>query len=253
MTPNLESDEARAILHRALDYPYVSPHKSYLFADGEAEPLGDAPTAALARGTPVLAYGSSRAPEQLQRKFYGWRNIQIPVLRGKLRDWDVVYSAHYAHYGSIPATLYPRAGAEIECAVMWLSQQQLQKMHDTEALGRNYSFVRLDELDLEVDYYGKLTRVHSYVGIQGALNFDNGPVSVWEIDGEGRSFTQMSQREIQTVAMGWLAGDANLEDWIIQTVTCPITRKQRNKRLEEFGLHFDYPDMHWLEGQPKLD
>src|SRR5688500_1625447 len=126
--PALLEDARVERLARAHGYPYPYPETSYLYVDGVALPLyahgpepiqgaeveiggtrlgafehlerlGAGDTAREPR-TPLLAYGSNRAPVQLGRKYGHWREpVVIPVLHGWLRDFDVVYAARLASYG----------------------------------------------------------------------------------------------------------------------------------------------------------
>src|SRR4051794_32396637 len=91
------------IVARALGYPFPRPDTSVLIADGRVREL----TRLDPRGrTPVLAYGSNASPESLGWKFPDERDAMVPLVRGRLRDLDVVYSSHIAIYGSVPATLH---------------------------------------------------------------------------------------------------------------------------------------------------
>ena len=64
--------------------------------------------------TPVLAYGSNAAPEVLSRKL-ALSDQPVLVVPARLREFDVVYSAHISPYGAVPATLQrspgPRSGS----------------------------------------------------------------------------------------------------------------------------------------------
>ncbi|MEA2405520.1 MAG: hypothetical protein QOE08_2167, partial [Thermoleophilaceae bacterium] len=50
--------------------------------------------------TPVLAYGSNASPGGTRWKFPDDRDSVTPLLRGTMRELDVVYSAHISVYGS---------------------------------------------------------------------------------------------------------------------------------------------------------
>ena len=122
------------ILERALSYPFPRPATSIAIAgdrvlelvqldtrdlgssvvqDGGAERTlaevcrdGALPGASLEQPrTAVLAYGSNASPAGLGWKFPDERSAVVPLIRGKLRGVDVVYSSHIAVYGSVPATL----------------------------------------------------------------------------------------------------------------------------------------------------
>ena len=89
------------VLKRAAGYPYDITPTSYTFIDGEAAPFDPA----LTKGRyPVIGYGSNQSPQRLRQK-YGAAHAPIAVQRGRLADHDVVYSAHFSSYGSLPAAL----------------------------------------------------------------------------------------------------------------------------------------------------
>ncbi|MCW9045698.1 MAG: hypothetical protein OQK35_05145, partial [Alphaproteobacteria bacterium] len=123
----------------ALSYPYNLPKHSYLLTEEGAKPLeGSFNTD---QKVPVLACGSNQSPDQLLRKFSGMlADDPIPVTRGYLNGFDVAYSAHISSYGSIPASPVATQGVRSSLAINWLTPLQLERMHDTEALGQNYAF-----------------------------------------------------------------------------------------------------------------
>ena len=47
---------------------------------------------------------------------------------------DVVHSACFSYYGAVPCTAYPCQGTDITLNAVWLTDAQLQIMHDTEAV-----------------------------------------------------------------------------------------------------------------------
>ena len=91
--------------------------------------------------------GSNRSPEQLLRKFGD--SETIPVTNARLWDYDVFYSAHVASYGSIPAVLGGAVGTVVDVSVTWLLPHQLQRMHETEAVGKSYDYGESSSLRIE--------------------------------------------------------------------------------------------------------
>ena len=104
--------------------------------------------------TPVLAAGSNQSHEQLARKYSVLPgHVEIPVQKGMLNDFDSVYAAHLAGYGSVPSTFYPSAGTRVTTYVLWLDEAQLNRMHETE---RNYTYDRLEAITVEIDDDGEV-------------------------------------------------------------------------------------------------
>ena len=155
----MASDSVR----RALSYPFEIPSRSYVVAGVRYEELPDgAPLPDVAGRHPVLALGSNQSPQQLIRKFKDRGLGPIPVVRGRLHDFDIVYAAHVAAYGSIPATLRHCPGAAVTLFVNWLDEAQLARMHETETATGNYHFGRLDVITLRLEIGGDLTSAFLY-------------------------------------------------------------------------------------------
>ena len=107
-------------LAHALAYPFDITNHSVTLREGEAAAFTRADTAGR---HPVLAYGSNQSPARLNEKFAP--DQVVPVERAWLANHDVVYSAHMAGYGSIPATLRYVPGTCVALAVTWLDDAQI--------------------------------------------------------------------------------------------------------------------------------
>lgn len=166
-------------------YPYERPRRSYLFVDGGVRPLHEPPSS---ERVPVIAAGSNAAPERLAAKFTGW-SAEVPVTRAILHDHAVVYAAHFASYGAVPATLHPAPGARSEVFVTWLTAAQLVHMHTTEGVGVRYDYVELSGLRLEVEGHGRLAQAGAYLARNGALTVEGAPVRLAAVPGGSCTFT----------------------------------------------------------------
>ena len=71
-------------------------------------------------------------------------NKIISVTPAILYDSDVCYAASISSYGSMPATQWPSIGTSVELNVLWLTREQLELMHLTEAVGVAYDFVKME-------------------------------------------------------------------------------------------------------------
>ncbi len=203
-----------AALDRAFGYPYAAPTHDYIFRSGTIEPLQD--DAPLDGRTPVLAIGSNRAPEQLTRKFGTGSDAIIPVTWTTVADHDVVYSAHIAGYGSLPATIHRSPGTRVQAAVTWLTTAQVDRMHETERVGFAYDFFPLD-VDIVLNRTGRRIEepVGCYVSLGGALALDGEPVALAEVPAEGRNFQELGQREKLGVVHARFGAGGSLEEWVI--------------------------------------
>lgn len=161
-------------------YPFHIPDDSYVLGKDGWRPVNDpADTHEHTQGRhAVIASGSNASPDRLAIKFADHAHLlsdPIPVTQAQLHDFDSVYSAHFSGYGSIPATLAHAPGAMAEVFVTWLTDAQLNRMHETEAVGVNYDFVKLTDIRLLNEYGGGFTQAHAYMSKRGCLNKDGEP------------------------------------------------------------------------------
>ena len=180
------------VISRALDYPYSSPAYDFVLDNGSVTRLQDKDS--LAGRIPVLAVGSNRSPEQLLRKF-GELDV-LPVTSIQLFGYDVVYAAHMASYGSIPAVLTRSPGTVVDIGINWLSRIQLERMHETEAIGVNYNFGVASKLNILSGNEHKIHNVGCYLSIHGCLSLKKNLIALKEINARDRIFTALSQFEI---------------------------------------------------------
>ena len=199
------------IVERALGYPFPRPRSSVLIAAGRVEPL----TELDARGrTPVLAYGSNASPESLGWKFPDERDAVVPLVRGRLRDLDVVYSSHIAVYGSVPATLQGSAGTAVETFVAYLTDHQLALVEGWEI---NSTYASL-AVDLELEHGAAPAEVGAFVSRHGPLAVQGAPVALAAVTAAGRRFAAMTQPEVLEHVRAALAPEQSLEDFVTANV-----------------------------------
>ncbi len=231
----------RDLLGRAKSYPFRIPGCSYLLVDGGYEELPeDGPLPDLSARQPVLACGSNQSPERLARKFAGFIDGPVPVIRAGVTDFDSVYSVHFSRNGSIPATYQQAPGATASLFVNWLTPAQQQRLHETEAVGRNYDFGRLDGIQVRMDGGGVLTHAFAYVGRHGCLINDDAPVALAAVPATGRRWPALTEEQVLTLARDRLAPDRPLDDFIRETISEEKTRLARTDTLKSEGRPFSY-------------
>ncbi len=244
MTPSdrTQTVNSRA-LARALAYPFAIPEHSFLYIDGEVRPLDgplDPAAPELEGRVPVLAVGSNAAPEHLKLKFGQLDGVQvIPVERARLFDFDSVYSAHVASYGSIPATLAPSPGTELALGITWLRADQLSRMHQTE--GANYRFGHLSGVRVEIGPARALDRVSAYVSVHGCLAVGRAPVAVAGIAASNRKFEEMSQLEVLSLARDRFVPGTPLDDFIGDAIGDAGVRRRLTAELKKDALTYAPP------------
>lgn len=222
---------AESALPRAVDYPYLAPLESYVFATSD-----NAPTFSITGRQPVLALGSNAAPLQLRRKFADLAG-HIPVSRAVLFDHVVVYSAHFTRYGALPATLYRHPGAIAFVAITWLDARQLDRMHETESVGVNYDYLELDDIRLEHD--GALAEatipvdlaVGAYVSRWGPMAHQKRPIRLAETASSNCPLPALTQPAALRVAQRRVAPELAFDDFLRRLVDDPPFRTDCSRKL----------------------
>jgi hypothetical protein len=206
--------------------------------DGEVRPLDgplDGAAPELEGRVPVLAVGSNAAPRHLEAKFGALDGAQaIPVERARLFDFDSVYSAHIASYGSIPATLIPSPGTVLALGITWLSADQLSRMHETE--GANYRFGQLSGVRVEIGGGRALDGISAYVSVHGCLAVGGAPCGVARIAARNRKFEEMSQPEVLSHARDRLAPGTPLDDFILGAIGDAGYRRRLTAELKKDAI-----------------
>jgi hypothetical protein len=199
------------IVERALGYPFPRPRTSVVI---EGVSVREPVEADLADRTAVLAYGSNASPESLGWKFPDERHVVVPLVRGTMRDVDVVYSSHIAVYGSVPATLQGSPGTEAETFVAFLTGAQLELVASWE-INANYEEL---EIDLELELGEPPPSVGAFVSRHGCLTAGGAEVAVAEVPARERRFAAMTQPEVLEHVRASVAPDLDLDDFILGNV-----------------------------------
>jgi hypothetical protein len=186
--PEPAADEA---VRRAEEYPFDLPFGSYQFRAGACESLSRVDL----QRRPVLAIGANGAPSQLTRKF-GTCPEGIPVTRAIVYDHAVVFSAHLAAYGAVPATLVPHRGSCCWVFVTWLAETQMPILHASEGIGDRYDYVTLEGTRIVDEFAGPLRSVGVYVSRSGPLLHQRAPIRVAEVPTTGCQLPALIQRGV---------------------------------------------------------
>ncbi len=239
-----ESREDR--LARAKRYPYELPKASYLLFEGRKVTDRGHTVNDMEKRKPVLAYGSNAAFEQLKLKYAKTLAKElIPVFKVILPGFDVVYSARFSRYGSIPAALAPSKGTVLETFVTYLTDRQLSIMHDSE-LGKTpskaaYKFGELRGLNAMVDRVGLAERLYLYQSRVGALARDGGMVAYEEVSAQNRKFLAARHEEMLGVMHKVLDGTGDLDDFIIKIADDDEARRDHSASLRESSIPIKLP------------
>jgi hypothetical protein len=215
--PLADSDDA--IVERALAYPYVPPHRSYVLGDGPVEREGR---------HVLLAYGANGSPEVLRRKL--GNGARLEVLAGTLHDFDVVYSSHVSAYGAIPSTLHPSPGRAVPVFALLVDDDQLVTLVESEF---NYSVQRLTGLTFE-----HADSAIVFVSRHGALGLTHEPIPL----------SEMPQREAQRLVREHVAPDEGEREFILNNVRDRARALRFTVELRRRGIPFSAPGAVVLDG-----
>ena len=228
-------------LIRAYGYPYPAPKHDFLFRAGDVVPLDL--SVDLGGRQPVIAVGSNRAPEQLARKFGPEHDRTIPVTWAWMQGYDVVYCAHLAGYGSVPATLHGSPGTEVRVAVTWLTEAQLERMHETENVGASYVYGTFDPDTINLGEGRPAVRAGCYITKCGALALDGAPVALAEIEARGRRFRSLPQAAKLALLHSMFGDHPEEEAWVLSLLgeENGPRRAHLTERLSEATVLFEDP------------
>jgi hypothetical protein len=192
----VKPEEMAAILRRALEYPYATPERSYLYRDGTAEELPA--ELDLADRTPLLAYGANAAPEALAYKLAALPEEGMPVLRAELEGFDVVYSAHVSPYGAVPATLLESPGTVTPVFVLHPTEGQMALLTATEL---NYHLV-------------EVSGMAAYRSKHGCLELNGFPIALAAVRSQGRTLPELDQPAMLERVRAHLEPELTLEEFV---------------------------------------
>ena len=189
----------------------------------------------------MIGYGSNAAPEQLARKFRDTLGeTAIPVLRAPLADHDVVYSAHFARYGSIGATLAVSPGTTVDVAVLTLGAAELGCIHETELGVYDFGTLRDARLTLR-DVTPPPMRAEVYLSRHGGVARDGGPIALAEVAAERRRLPALSQTQVLEMARDRLAPGQPLDSFLATVIDDRTARERFTEALRARAVPLPHP------------
>lgn len=236
-------DSDDQLLALAKLYPYNAPPGSYLFIDGGSRPIsrGAIDAAAYEARVPVIAHGSNRSPEQLARKF--GTGAAIPVSRGWLNGYDVVYSAHITRYGAVATNLRHIPGMQVEIWITWLTERQLLRMHETELGTEIYRYGELTGVEIALDA-GPAETIRGagvYLSRNGYLAADGAAVGLAAVPANGRPHDSLHQEEALTLVRDRHHPDQELDMMILTLIREPDRRRALIDQMRAHALPPEAP------------
>jgi hypothetical protein len=213
-------DGRREVVERALGYPFAVPEHSFAIVDGGEAPLAAAGELGPGR-LPLIAYGANASPAVLGRKLTADPD-PIAVVRASLFDHDVVYSAHIAAYGSIPATLRPSPGTEAPVFVAFPTAAQLALITETEP---NYEVELVGGISCRLETGEELAEATAYLSRHGCLEVGGAVAALSAVRSRGREFAELSQRQALEHARDRLRPGQALDEFILGCVAGKVPRR----------------------------
>lgn len=232
--PNMGTIEA---IERAKSYPFRRPQCSYIFTHDHEHLLEGHPTTweiDLDGLTPVFGYASNPSPVALAHKFAAIPEVHIPVIAFEVEGYDAVYSSHVSA-GYIPATITPSGGTRIQGFMIYLNEQELKTMDDSESRGVNYELLELDATGRFEDGV-ELERPLSYVSLHGVLQIEGEPRAVPGTEAKGRKFQEMAQWDALEKVIETVAPDVGDDQFIGTSIANLTQRKAWTAKLKESDL-----------------
>jgi hypothetical protein len=262
-----------ALVQLGFTYPFAREPDSYLFLDGVVYPyaevtddlLGDsrvllpdgsAITAhrllrafdleaeAFEPQTPVIGYRSNASPIQLTNKFIveDFPEIPvIPVMKGTIKDYDVVFAPHFVSYGAMPATIVPMPGTDAEIWVNWLDDAELAQMNSSEGAGGLSAF---GDLSAEWEVAGPdPDTMKVYVDCFGGLEVDGRLLALSAVAATGRTARAVPEPEALDAVLPTLGWRRSLFELLLANVTSERARDRHTGRIEELGVQFHDPNV----------
>jgi hypothetical protein len=230
-----DTSDRHAALARARGYPYPIPERSYHWRKSQVHDFDPARTEGR---TPVLAVGSNQSPEQITRKFGHVEGAEIPVQRCTLQGFDVVYSAHIAGYGSVPAMLQAAPSTTVTLFVNWLDAAQLAAMHETELRSGNYYYGRLDEIALTLEGGETLTSVHGYISRRGHIRHGDEGIALVKVTAQNRQRPAQDTAQMLAHVHERIASNEPLDDFILRLIDEPDFRQSVIAELSTDSVDF---------------
>ncbi|MEP3244773.1 MAG: hypothetical protein ABJN40_11490 [Sneathiella sp.] len=226
-------------ISHALDYPYPRPNHSYMLRGRNISPM---PADFWPAGRyPVIACGSNASPDQLIRKFSMIETDPLYVTRATLKDFVCCYSAHITGYGSIPATICWREGYQTECHISWLTEAQLEHMHQTESVGHNYQFSRLEGVYLTCHHSGRIENTYAYISLSGHLILDENPVLLAGLETSPNTLPSLNQGSVQDMIRKRVFQGISSDDFILSNILDTKLRGDRTAKLGQYAEKFFCP------------
>lgn len=228
-----------AVIERARRYPFEQPAGSYLFRHGYPAPLtldeiaaGNFTDTKATGRVPVFGYSSNSSPDALAVKFAALPEVEIPVIRCRIPDFDVVYSSHISA-GYVPGVIHPSPGTTLNGYLTCLTAEELALMNLSERLGTNYELAPLAEAAGRLETGEEIEAPLAYLGLHGHLTVEGSPVAVTGTRVDGRTFNEWPEARMLEMVRSLLTPELGLDEFAAITVTDLERRDRLTAQLKQ--------------------
>jgi len=142
----------------------------------------------------IMGYGSNANPAQLSVKFKH-NSKPMPVIKGIMKGYDVVFAPFVAPYGILPATIEKAEGTEVEVWINFLDDEQLRIMDESEGRDKSYWLVEIDD-EVILENGEHVAPVYCYIATNGTLVINNNPVRFSTIHAINPKYQKMTELEM---------------------------------------------------------
>lgn len=218
--------EGSEVVERAMRYPYAVPARPFVQRGHSTLDPGEVEIEREQRAQ-LLVYGSNGSPEVLARKL-ALSSDPVLVEPAWLRDFDVVYSAHFSPYGAVPATLQRSPGTTARVAVVHLTAEQLRLVSATEP---NYDLISFGPVECELPEGKVATQVSVYLSRHGCLLEGGAEVALVAVPARERRFAELSEPQVLERLRSRLCPEEPIDAFVLGNVTDPGLAQKRTAQL----------------------
>jgi hypothetical protein len=180
--------------------------------------------------TPVIALGAIAAPSELARRFPEIE-APIPVTRAILRHFAVVYAWEFAGGGYLHATLQRHRGTASYLFLIWLSEDQLEHLHEVESVGAAVAYEVLQGVQIEDEQCGLVDQAGVYLRVAGPLVHRSLPIRLAEVPTTGCTLPALTQGATLRLAHRLLQPAEPYPEFVARIVHEPAYRAAVNRSL----------------------
>lgn len=196
--------------------------------------------------TSIIGYGANAAPSALRRKYCqgpkGFTgNAVFPVIKGTLKDFDIVYSPHFVFNGSMPSSIAVSKDTQVQVYITFLDDKEKQYMDETEGVPQTYSVGVLNNIQLQLESHDTLNSASVYVDCHGSLQIQDEIIALGTIPASHRRFAAYDEKGAMLRLFPEIGYNAGVYCFVWENVTNSACKSYRNQQAQPYRKLFNYP------------